>query len=153
MTNTIEINLNDYISEEDRRQVARDVFKAECARHAQADFERILSNSAYFMVGDLVNQHFDGSMIEVLKANAIRVINNLSSVTVFSPPSAWDRAASKGFTFMQEALEELKPAIHKRVHEVIAGYNSEDLREIIERQVGEAIIAKLTRADGDGIPL
>ena len=145
MTNKIEIDLNDYISQEDRVQMARDVFKAECARHVQADFERILSNSAYFMVGELVDQHFDGSMIEVLKENAIRVIKDLSSHTVFSPPSAWDRSASKGFTFMQESLEALKPAIHNRVHEVIATYSSEDLRELIERQVGEAIIAKLTK--------
>lgn len=145
MPSTIEIDLNDYITEDERKQMARDVFKAECARHVQADFERVLSNSAYYMVGELVDQHFDGSMVEVLKAKAIQVIKGLSSSTVFSPPSAWDRAASKGFTFMQESLEELKPAIHKRVQEVIATYNSEELRELIERQVGEAIIAKLTK--------
>lgn len=145
MNSKIEIDLNDYLTEEDRTQMAREAFKEACARHTQKDFERIISNSAYFMVGDLVDQHFDGTMVEVLKANAIKVINGLSSSTVFSPPSAWDRAASKGFTFMQESLEELKPEIRNRVHEVIASYSSDDLRELIERQVGEAIIAKLTQ--------
>lgn len=151
MSSTIEIDLNDYITEDERKQMARDVFKVECARHVQKDFERILSNSAYYMVGELVDQHFDGCMVEVLKANAIKVINGLSSSTVFSPPSAWERAASKGFEHMQSAIDDFKPEIYARVHEVIASYNSDDLRELIERQVGEAIIAKLTKSDDDGV--
>lgn len=144
MNNCIEIDLNEYLSEDERKQIAREEFRNQCARISQKDFERIISNSAYYMVGETVDAHFDGGMVEVLKANAIKVIKNLSSSTVFSPPSAWDRASSKGFDHMQAALDELKPMIQARVAELIASYNSEELREIIERQVGEAIISKLT---------
>lgn len=144
MSNTIEIDLDDYLTLEERKEMARDVFKAACARQTQADFERIISNSAYYLVGDAVNQHFNGEIVEILKANTIKVVNNLSSTTVFSPPNAWGRSESKGFTHLQEAVDELQPEINKRVREVIASYNSEELREMIERQVGEAIINKLT---------
>ncbi len=144
MTNTIEIDLNDYLTYDDRKEMARDVFRAACARQTQADFERIISNSAYFLVADLVNQHFSGEMVEILKAKTIHVIENLSSHTVFYPPSAWDRAASKGFEHLQTLLDEQKPLIADRLKTVIANYNSDDLREMVERQVGQAIINKLT---------
>ncbi|MFV3380328.1 hypothetical protein [Pseudomonas sp. NY15354] len=138
------INVDDYLSESDKRRIVTDAFSAAAASHAQKDFERIISNSAYYLVGDIVDQHFDGNMVATLKDKAISVINNLSSTTVFSPPNAWDRAASKGFEHMQSALDELKPMIHQRVHDLIARYSSEELRSLIEEQIGDAIIKKLT---------
>jgi len=137
------INVDDYLSESDKRRIVTDAFSAAAAAHAHKDFERIISNSAYYLVGEIVDQHFDGNMVATLKDKAISVINNLSSSTVFSPPNAWDRAASKGFEHMQSALDELKPMIHQRVHDLIARYNSEELRSLIEEQISEAIIAKL----------
>ena len=138
------INVDDYLSESDKRRIVTDAFSAAAAAHAQKDFERIISNSAYYLVGEIVDQHFDGNMVATLKDKAISVINNLSSSTVFSPLNAWDRAASKGFEHMQSALDELKPMIHQRVHDLIARYNSEELRSLIEEQIGDAIIKKLT---------
>lgn len=138
------INVDDYLSESDKRRIVTDAFSAAAAAHAQKDFERIISNSAYYLVGEIVDQHFDGNMVATLKDKAISVINNLSSSTVFSPPNAWDRAASKGFEHMQSALDDLKPMIHQRVHDLIARYNSEELRSLIEEQIGDAIIKKLT---------
>jgi len=138
------INVDDYLSESDKRRIVTDAFSAAAAAHAQKDFERIISNSAYYLVGEIVDQHFDGNMVATLKDKAISVINNLSSSTVFSPPNAWDRAASKGFEHMQSALDELKPMIHQRVHDLIARYSSEELRSLIEEQIGDAIIKKLT---------
>ena len=141
---TLNINVDDYLSESDKRRIVTDAFSAAAATHAQKDFERIISNSAYYLVGEIVDRHFDGNMVATLKEKAISVINNLSSSTVFSPPNAWDRAASKGFEHMQSALDELKPMIHQRVHDLIASYNSEELRILIEEQIGAAIIQKLT---------
>lgn len=138
------INVDDYLSESDKRRIVTDAFSAAAAAHAQKGFERIISNSAYYLVGEIVDQHFDGNMVATLKDKAISVINNLSSSTVFSPPNAWDRAASKGFEHMQSALDELKPMIHQRVHDLIARYSSEELRSLIEEQIGDAIIKKLT---------
>lgn len=143
MSSEISFNISEILDESEMKRIATEEFRAACARSSKENFDRIISNSAYYLVGDLVDQHFDGKLIETLKANTLRVVNELSSITVFSPPSAWDRAASKGFEHMQSALDELKPAIHDRVKEVIASYSSEDLRELIEAQVSAAIMAKL----------
>ena len=144
MTNNTTFNVADYLNESDMVRIASEEFRSACARSSKENFERIISNSAYYLVGDLVDQHFDGALIETLKAQTVKVVESLSAHTVFSPPSAWDRAASKGFEHMQSALEELKPEIHERVKEVIASYNSEDLRDLIESQVSAAIMAKLS---------
>lgn len=144
MSNNTTFNVSDYLDESEMVQIARDAFRASCAKSSQENFERIISNSAYYLVGDLVDQHFDGGLVKTLKENTVRVVKKLSSSTVFSPPNAWDRAASKGFEHMQDALDELKPEIHERVKEVIASYSSEDLRILIESQVSAAIMAKLT---------
>ena len=138
------INVDDYLSEPDKRRIVTDAFSAAAAAHAQKDFERIISNSAYYLVGEIVDQHFDGNMVATLKDKAISVINNLSSTTVFSPPNAWDREASKGWQQMQQAIEDLKPMIHQRVGDIIADYDHSALRDLIETQVGEAILKKLT---------
>lgn len=137
-------NVSDYLDESDMKRIAAEEFRSVCARSSKENFERIISNSAYHLVGELVDQHFGGALIETLKANTIKVVNSLSSSTVFSPPNAWDRQASKGFEHMQSALDELKPEIHDRVKQVIASYSSEDLRELIESQVSAAIMAKLS---------
>lgn len=143
----------DYLPEEDMKRIATEEFRAACGRSSKENFERIISNSAYNLVGDLVDAHFDGAMIEVLKDNTIKVINTLSSITVFSPPSAWDRASSKGFDHLQNLLDEQKPLIAQRLTALISSLDGDYLREMVERQVGEAIIAKLTRSDDDGVQL
>ena len=140
----ITLNVDDFLSESEKKQIVSDAFRAEASRKSAEDFERIISNSAYHLVSAAVDAHFDGKMVEVLKASTIKVIENLSTHTVFSPPNAWDRAASKGFEHLQSSLDDLKPAIQARVAELIASYDSGYLGEMIERQVGEAILRKLT---------
>lgn len=139
----ITVNIDDYLDEAQKRSIVAEAFRNAAAQHAIKDFERIISNSAYYLVGDIVDQHFEGRMVEVLKSKTIDVINKLSSTTVFSPPNAWDREASKGWQQMQKAIEDLKPMIHQRVSDIIADYDHSALRDLIETQVGEAIIKKL----------
>ena len=146
-TDNMIFNVSDYLTEDDMKRIATEEFRAACGRSSKENFERIISNSAYHLVGDLVDAHFNGEMVETLKAKAIEVINNLSTHTVFSPPSAWERAASKGFEHLQTLLDDQKPLIAQRLTDLISTLDGEYLRDMVERQVGEAIIAKLTRGE------
>ncbi|WP_419204358.1 hypothetical protein [Bordetella trematum] len=140
----ITINIDDYLSDEEKRQIARDEFRAACDRRSATDFERILSNAAYDLVRKEVDAAFDGDMVDTVRAQTVKVINGLSSHTVFSPPNAWDRSASKGYTYLQEAIEAARPAIAERVLAIIDTMSAVDLRERIEDLVCDAIIGKLT---------
>ncbi len=140
----ITINIDDYLGEEEKRQIARDEFRAACARRSAADFERILSNAAYELVRKEVDAVFDGGMVETVRANAIKVINQLSSYSVFTPPSPWDREASKGWTYLQQAVEEAKPVMAARVLEIVTQMDADYLRSMIDGLIGDVIVSKLT---------
>ncbi len=140
----ITINIDDYLSDEEKRQIARDEFRAACASRSAADFERILSNAAYDLVRKEVDAAFDGDMVDTVRANALKVIRELSSFTVFNRPNAWDTEASKGWTYLQEAIEAAKPAMAERVLAIIAEMDGDDLRGRLDGLIGDVIVSKLT---------
>ena len=138
------INIDDYLSDDDKRQIARDEFRAACARRSTADFERILNNAAYELVQKEVDAAFDGNMAEVVRTKAVDVINKLSDYTVFRRPDTWDREASKGWTYLQEAIEAAKPVMAERVLSIIADLDGDDLRGRLDDLIGDVIVSKLT---------
>lgn len=145
----ITINIDDYLSEEDKRQIAYNTFHAACVKRSHEDFERILSNAAYALVQKAVDDAFDGKMAETVKENAIKIINNLSSYSVFKAPDVWDKGSSKGFQYLEQAIEDARPAINERVLAIIDGMTATDLRESIEDLISDAIIKKLTTPSKD----
>lgn len=138
------INIDDYLTEEDRRQIARDEFRAACARRSHADFERILSNAAYDLVQKEVDAAFDGNMAEIIRSKSTEIIKGLTGFSVFRAPSAYDKEASKAWQYMQEAIEAARPVLHERMLAIVAEMDHDELRASIDRQIGEVIINKLT---------
>lgn len=142
----ITVNVFDYLTDADMRQIMIDEFRVVAAQKAREDFQRILDNAAYELVRKEVDAVFDGGMAEAVKTRAIAVIDKLSDFTVFRKPDAWDREASKGWVHLQAAMDEAKPLISARVQQIVAGLGEENLRYLVEEQIGPAIIAKLTGA-------
>lgn len=140
----VTINIDDYLTDEDRREIAKEEFRAICRRRSQVDFERILSNSAYDLVRREVDAVFDGKMAETVQANAVKIINNLSSYTIFSPPNAWDKQATKGWELLQSAIEAARPEINERVLAIVAELNADELRERLDGVIGDVIVSRLT---------
>lgn len=138
------INIDDYLGEEEKGQIARQEFRAACARRCATDFERILSNAAYELVQKEVDAAFDGNMADVVRTKAVEVINKLSDFTVFRRPDAWDRESSKGWTYLQEAIEAAKPVMAERVLAIIAELDGDDLRGRLDGLIGDVIVSKLT---------
>lgn len=137
------IDLDDYVSEEEKKAIAIEEFRRIAGLKCAADFERILSNASYELVGKVVDQAFDGGMVETVKSKAIEVISTLSAFTVFKKPDAWDRGESKGWTHLQSAIDEAKPAIQARVNAIVADMSDDEFREIIASRISDAVIAKL----------
>lgn len=144
MSKTVEIDIDDFVTESDKRQIARDAFRQMCVATSQKDFERILSNAGYNMVKEEVDLVFDGEMATAVRNNAIKVINSLTAHTVFKKADAWDRDESKAWRHLQVAMDDLQPVIAQRVTEIIQGMTRDDLHELIQQQISVAIIDKLT---------
>lgn len=139
----ITVNIDDYITEEEKRQIAKSAFHAVCVQKSQEDFERILSNAGYQMVEEEVNAAFDGDMRKVVKEKAIEVISKMSTLTVFSPPNAWDRKATKAWEYMNEYVTESRGLIAERVEQIISEISTEDLRDLLERSLLDSVVSRL----------
>ena len=139
------IDLDDYVSEEEKKAIAIEEFRRVAAKKCELDFERILSNASYSLVQKVVDDAFDGGMVATVKAKSIEIINALSSFTVFKKPDAWDRGESKGWSHLQAAIDEAKPVIQERVNAVIADLSDEDLRELISDRITDAVLSKLSK--------
>lgn len=140
----MEIDIHQYLAHEQMCQIAQDEFRKMVQQQTTADFERILSNAGHYFVEAEVNAAFDGNMRNIVRDKAIKVINTMSLLTVFSPPNAWDREASEGWKVLQAALKDAKPEILERLRGVISLISATELRELIETSVADVIVERLT---------
>lgn len=143
--NTLELNLHDVLTEDQMRDIAADEFRRAVRAHAAADFERILSNAGYALVNREVDAAFDGKMAETVRTKAIEVIDGISAHTVFRAPSAWEPEPSIAYKHLQAAMQDAKPLVAARVHQIIEAMSEERLRDLIEATLTETIIAKLVK--------
>lgn len=140
---TFELDIDQYLTEDDKKQICREQFSEVARLKCQADFERIISNSSYMIVRDEVDKLCDGKMQEFLVDRIEKVVKELSAFTVFNGPDAWDKTASKGWHLLQEATEHAKPLIVARVVELVEGMSQEDLAYRIQEPLVAAVIEKL----------
>lgn len=141
--NEITVNIDDYLSEDDKRRICREQFAAVATYKAKEDFERIIKNASYEIVRDEVDKLFDGNMESFLKKQIERVVSSLSAFTVFNGPDAWDKTASKGWHILQDAVQEASPLIHQRVAKLVTEIEDGELAYRIQDLLVSAIMEKL----------
>jgi hypothetical protein len=144
MSQVIEIDIDDYVSDSDKATIARDAFRSACTRRAEKDFERILSNASYAIAWNEVNDAFDGDMAKTVAEKTKSVIRSIGRYDVFHPPSAWDAEKSKGWVALQEATEKYRTQLEARILSIIEGLDEEWLKTIIQDHIATTIIGKLT---------
>ena len=137
----MEINIEDYL---DRDEI-KDIIKNQIRYIVERDAERLLTNSAYYVVFKAVDEALDNSAKEFIKAKAIAIINDLSEYSVFRKKDAWEKEDSIAYQVLQEAMNENKDLIKQKVREAIENrdyekdiqnsmdYISEGLFEIMRR--------------------
>lgn len=139
----ININIDDYISDQEKKDIALSAFRSACERVSAKEFERILSNAGYHLVEKEVDAAFDGGMREEVKKKSIEVIKGLTAYSVFRPKDVWHNEPSKAWNALESAIEDNKDAIRDRVGELVQEIDAEDIRQLLEdRLVGE-IMSKL----------
>lgn len=147
----IEVNLDDYLSEYEKKSIAKQAFYDKCANKYMNDHERLFSNAAYRVVAELVNKEMDNDVSTIIKDKAISIINDMTGYSIFKAPDAWDREASKGFTILQKALDESANLIQARVEAIIGGlesaYITERLNELMYEVVRDRLIGKPSKGE------
>lgn len=133
--NEITINISDYLSEDEMKEIAREKFGEIIERQFSDEnqTERIISNTAYGMVFKRVDEVFGGKaeLEKMILEKVIEQINKLSSFHIFRHEDVWGRATSPAEKIIHQAVADNA--------ELISAGVSEALRTLPNKIVKEAI--------------
>ncbi len=114
-----EIDFSKYLSEDERKVIAEQVFRDVCFQTFQKDAERIFSNAAYHAVYKLVDEQHNGKAGEIIAEKAIKLIDELSVFTVFKRKDFWEKDDSAGYKALNEAIVHNKEKLTNKIATII----------------------------------
>ena len=144
----LEININEYLSNDEIKQAIIDEIKASTRLKMATDTDtsRIISNACYEMASELCDEQLNTPIKKIIEKKVLEIVNNLSSYTVFSKPDAWDRQPNNMYLFLQKTIEGHKGLIGQIVADNIEkqtlDYLKDDLKELIIESVQGLFIKK-----------
>jgi len=145
----MDIKFEDYLSLEEQKEIVVDVFREKCLQKFTLDSERIFSNAAYSIVTKLVDEQMNGKMAELITANTIKVINELSEYTVFKRPDAWDKGASEAYKLLQKIVIESEPLIKEKMQTIVDNLDETLIRQHTFECVNDLLDRKLFGVKND----
>ncbi|MCP3681972.1 MAG: hypothetical protein GY861_04705 [bacterium] len=138
-----EFNIEQYLSQEDMKETAKEAFRDKCSDCLEKDFERILSNIAYDVVWKAADEVLDNELQVKLKGKVEKVIDNLTDFAVFKQPDSWSRQPNKAYTLLMEVVEDSKPLIEQRVETIITSFDGKDFKLDMNERLEDMISVRL----------
>lgn len=170
----IEIDIDNYLSEEEKKEICENVFRQACVNHVitksndfnkpiyigESDVERIAGNAVHYMLVDKINEMFNMDYSKIVEEKTLDAVKNKDyKFEVF-----YDGTYGKeglGHTYMTQAIKDNKKLIEEKVKEAIENFNynkcvAEEVKNLLENvadKFGEAmyglcdLIAKKTNED------
>lgn len=138
---TLEINIDDYITEEEKKQIAKETFQQACFMHFKDEdsVKRIISNSAYEIVYKMVDEQFHFGLDLTLEAKVVEIINSMNWFHLFKKPDTWSRESNSAYQILEKALLDNKELIERNVKEHLPEATIQaikaDLKEYIQNAV------------------
>jgi Tfp pilus assembly ATPase PilU len=77
------INIEDHLTAEEMKQIARDAFSEQCAEKFRTDHERNFGNVAHKIVWGEVDKLIDGNIAEAIAQRVAEIIPKVSEHTIF----------------------------------------------------------------------
>lgn len=141
----VEIDLNEYLTHEDKKRIAEEEYRQAIRSVVAVDKERILSNAAYTVVQKLIDEQFGEDMNQLLVEKVKHIIDNLSSYNVFKCKDAWDRDESKGWAYLQQAMDDNKDLIDNRVKSIVKEWLTLESREDMIQEIAQDAVYNVIR--------
>lgn len=147
METTIVIDINDYLSESEKKEYAIEAFKETIKKgmfndkqgiQLDAEIQRVIGNISRSIVMEEVQKYIPNCE-ELIKKKTLEVINKDSfSYEVFKKKDVWDKDESLAITYMNETIRANKELFQKRIKETIENYDlSNDIAEQISNEFGQ----------------
>jgi hypothetical protein len=128
MTNSVE----DYLSEDEMKEIAREAFTTHCAEAFRTDHERIFSNAAHKIVWEEVDKIVDGDLAALIAEKTKGAITKLDTYTVFRQKGVYERQDSAGYLVLAASVEKHKERIGNRVIALAETITKTDVMEALE---------------------
>ena len=121
---TVEIDINDYLSEDEKKQLCINYVK-ETLRGDSHHEERVLSNMAYEAAFAILDSVLTPEMMETIRAKATEQITKVSDFGIFRKKDAWGQEDSPAYVEVQKAVNEHKHLINPIVKQAILDHDYE----------------------------
>jgi hypothetical protein len=125
------VNIEEYLSEGEMKNIAREAFTAHCAEVFRKDHERIFGNVAHKMVWDEVDKLVDGDITEAIAKRVAEIIPQISEYTVFRAKGIYDREESPGQTALRAAVNRHAATLGERVAYLAGEITKQDVIDML----------------------
>ena len=145
---TIEININNYLSEEEKKEIAIQVFReqiknelfksADGTVQSDSEIQRIIGNITGQIIMDEVQKYIPNYK-SLIEENTLKSIQKSDfSYEIFKKKDAWDREESIAVTYMKEVILKSKEDFQQKIREAIINYDpNDDIKEAISKEFEE----------------
>ena len=127
----MDINIEDHLSVDEMKEIARDVFRTKCEDKSKDEIDTLVTNAAYYIVSQMVDDHFDEGLDKKIRDKTIQVINGLTQYTVFHSGDRPYKNATTAHKLMEAAAHENKELIGRRVERAIMSIRKDDIMDAV----------------------
>ena len=151
----MDIKIEDYLDEQEIKEICKDALYQKIREDMrELNVNDIIANISYAEVAAMVDTYVgeDNFCKKEIPQKVHRVIDDLSTYTVFRKADAWERKNSIAYDIMQEECRASRPRIKARIEQIIDEYNFPQLeRSEIMYTIADVLTDRLLpEKDGDG---
>ena len=151
----MDIKIEDYLDEQEIKEICKDAIYQKIREDMrELNVNDIIANISYAEVAAMVDTYVgeDNFCKKEIPQKVHRVIDELSTYTVFRKADAWERKNSIAYDIMQEECRASRPRIKARIEQIIDEYNFPQLeRSEIMYTIADVLTDRLLpEKDGDG---
>ena len=151
----MDIKIEDYLDEQEIKEICKDALYQKIREDMRGlNVNDIIANISYAEVSAMVDAYVgeDNFCKKEIPQKVHRVIDELSTYTVFRKADAWERKNSIAYDIMQEECRASRPRIKARIEQIIDEYNFPQLeRSEIMYTIADVLTDRLLpEKDGDG---
>lgn len=151
----MDIKIEDYLDEQEIKEICKDALYQKIREDMRKlNVNDIIANISYAEVEAMVDTYVgeDNFCKKEIPQKVHRVIDELSTYTVFRKADAWERKNSIAYDIMQEECRASRPRIKARIEQIIDEYDFPQLeRSEIMYTIADVLTDRLLpEKDGDG---
>lgn len=135
----MEIDIKEYLSEEEIKGIVISKFKSSIIFDKEKDIERIISNTAYNLIYDKVDEVFGQDVKNILAIKVKEQIENFTQFNIFKKPDAWDRETNSAYDFLQSCVENERDTIKNLVKSNLPTETLKLLKDTMEDIIKDSI--------------